>query len=86
MKNAGTYKITRQGQITLPSEAREEMGLEEGDSMDFYFNADMVIMKKRRTPKEIFESLAKKTTEKFRERKITKEDVAKEIENVRKGR
>ena len=86
MKNAGTYKITRQGQITLPSEAREELGLHEGDSIDFYFNDDMVIMKKRRSPKEIFESLAKKTTERFKERKITREDVAKEIENTRKGR
>lgn len=31
MKNLGSYKIMRQGQITIPAEARKELDLKEGD-------------------------------------------------------
>jgi AbrB family looped-hinge helix DNA binding protein len=85
MKNLGSYKITRQGQITLPSEARKELGLAEGDTVDIYSTDDLLVIKKRRTPLQVFEDLAKKTTERFKEKKISPQVVSEEIEAARKG-
>jgi len=85
MKNLGSYKITRQGQITLPAEARKELALNEGDTVDIYSSDDLLVIKKRRDPVQVFEELAVKTTERFKRQKITRENVTKEIENVRKG-
>ena len=38
---AGTYKITRQGQITIPASIREDLGLREGDVLDFFYADDL---------------------------------------------
>ncbi|OLS15799.1 MAG: hypothetical protein RBG13Loki_0569 [Promethearchaeota archaeon CR_4] len=85
MKNLGSYKITRQGQITLPAEARKQLTLNEGDTVDIYSTDDLLVIKKRKTPVQVFEELAVKTTERFKQQKITRDTVAEEIENVRKG-
>jgi len=86
MKTAGTYKITRQGQITLPAEARERLNLEEGDIVDLYYDSDIVLIKKKKAPLKVFEELSTIASKRFREKNITKEDIGKEIEAVRKGR
>ena len=86
MKAAGTYKITRQGQITLPAEARESLDLKEGDVVDMFYGKDMVLIKKKKEPIQVFEELATVASKRFAERKITREDVEKEIDAVRKGR
>jgi antitoxin PrlF len=42
-------KITSKGQITLPAELRSRLRLEEGDSVEFYFDhAGRVCMRPRR--------------------------------------
>lgn len=84
MKLAGTYKITRQGQITLPAEARENINLHEGDVVEMFYGDDLVLVKKKKTPLEIFEELSQRTTSRFRENKITPEVLRREIELVRK--
>ncbi len=84
MKFAGTYKITRQGQITLPAEARENINLHEGDVVEMFYGDDLVLVKKKKTPLEIFEELSQRTTSRFRENKITPEVLRREIELVRK--
>ncbi|MHA1732337.1 MAG: AbrB/MazE/SpoVT family DNA-binding domain-containing protein [Promethearchaeota archaeon] len=86
MKAAGTYKITRQGQITLPSEARKELGLKEGDLIDLFYTRDLIVVRKRKTPIAIFEDLATKTTSRFKEEKITPEILGEEIAASRKVR
>jgi AbrB family looped-hinge helix DNA binding protein len=86
MKPAGTYKITRQGQITLPAEARESLNLKEGDVVDMFYGEDIVLIKKKKEPLQILEELATAASKRFAERKITKENVASEIATVRKGR
>ncbi len=86
MKNLGSYKITRQGQITLPAEARKRLALNEGDTVDIFSSDDLLVIKKRKTPIQVFEELATKTTERFRRQKITRETVAEEIEKARQGR
>lgn len=85
MKNAGSYKITRQGQITIPAEARKELNLGEGDTVDMYFTADLLILKKRKEPQRIFEDLAINTSKRFKKQKITPDIVTEEISAERMG-
>lgn len=86
MKAAGTYKITRQGQITLPASIREAMELEEGQILDFFYSGNIIVIKKKKEPLEVFRELAAEATKRFKERGITREDVAEEIKAVRKAR
>jgi len=83
MKNVGTYKITRQGQITVPAEVRKELDLEEGDMLDFFYADDVIVLKKKREPAEVFKELAEKATKRFKERGITRKEVGEEIKKYR---
>lgn len=84
MKSIGTYKITRQGQVTIPSEIREKLDLEEGDVLDFFYTDGTIVIRKKREPIEVFKELASETRKRFEEEGITKKDIPKEIEKVRK--
>lgn len=42
-------------------------------------------MKNKKEPLHVFKELAKKTTKRFRELGITRADIAKEVEEYRKG-
>lgn len=86
MKPAGTYRITRQGQVTLPSQAREELNLKEGDVIDMFYTSDMVVIKKKKEPIKIFEELASAASSRFKEKQLTRKKVAKEIKAARRGR
>ncbi|HMF30178.1 MAG TPA: AbrB/MazE/SpoVT family DNA-binding domain-containing protein [Candidatus Lokiarchaeia archaeon] len=86
MNNAGSYKITRQGQITIPSEARKLLNLEEGDIVDMFFNNEIIVIKKRKTPAVVLEELATKTSARFKKLGITRETISEEIEAERQGR
>ena len=86
MKTAGAYKITRQGQITLPAEAREKIGLKEGDMVEMFYGGGLVLMKKKKEPLQVFEELATTASKRFKEKRITPAVVAREIETARKGR
>jgi AbrB family looped-hinge helix DNA binding protein len=83
MKAAGTYKITRQGQITLPAVVREALGLSEGEVLDFYYSDDTVLIRKKKAPVEVFRELAAVAERRFRQRKITREAIRREIKLVR---
>ena len=86
MKAAGTYKITRQGQITLPASVRENLKLREGQVLDFYYSDDTILIKKKKEPIAVFRELATKTRQQFKEEKVTRGDVKKAIEAVRKAK
>ncbi len=86
MKAAGTYKITRQGQITLPAVVRQELNLKEGQVLDFFYSDDIIVIRKKREPVEVFRELAAKAAKRFKERGITREDVSREIAAVRKAK
>ena len=86
MKNIGAYKITRHGQITMPVEARDELQLHEGDVVDIYSGAGVVVIKKKRSPSEVFNELARAIRTDFKERGITRKDVETAIQEVRHAR
>ena len=85
MKRAGSYKITRQGQITIPAEARKELDLQEGDLVDVYFSTDLIVIKKKKAPMQVFDELASKATQRFKEGGITRKTIEEEAEKARKG-
>ncbi|MFQ5793699.1 MAG: AbrB/MazE/SpoVT family DNA-binding domain-containing protein [Candidatus Bipolaricaulia bacterium] len=41
-----TRKVTRQGQITIPKEIREELGIDVGDNIVFVRQGDRIFIKK----------------------------------------
>jgi len=83
MYSAGTYKITRRGQITIPRPIRKSLKLHEGDMLDFFYLDDMVLLKKKKEPVEVFRSLAEKVRKEFKRKGITRDDVAAEIKAYR---
>lgn len=85
MKYGGTSTVTRQGQVTVPKNIRDTLGLDLGSILEFYFTDDLVVIKKRRPPEEVFEELAAETRQRFKKKKITKAQVAEEIRKHRKG-
>ena len=85
MDYAGSGIVTRQGQITIPKSIRNKIGIEIGSALDFYFSDDLIIIKPKHEPKEIFKELANKTRKRFKEKGIKKSDVEKEIQSYRKS-
>ncbi|MBS3137714.1 AbrB/MazE/SpoVT family DNA-binding domain-containing protein [Candidatus Woesearchaeota archaeon] len=83
MHSAGTYKITRQCQITLPYEIREQLKLKEGDNLDFFYNNSLILIKKKKSPKDLFEEIAERTRERFKQKNITEKMIQKIIKEVR---
>ena len=84
MKFAGSGKITRQGQVTLPADSRKEMRVMEGDTVEFYTSENLIIVKKKPTPAEIFGTLSNEIGERFRKKGIKKAEILSEIDRQRK--
>ncbi|PKP57653.1 MAG: hypothetical protein CVT88_05910 [Candidatus Altiarchaeales archaeon HGW-Altiarchaeales-1] len=83
MYSAGTYKLTRSDQITIPDVIRKHLKLHDGDLLDFFYSNDTVLLKKKKEPVEVFRSLAEKSRKEFKQKKITREDVETEIKAYR---
>ena len=76
-------KVTRKGQVTIPQETRERLGIKIGDYLVATEVKDLVILRKVPLPSwdELFDY-----GEKFAvERGITREDVLKAVRAVRRG-
>jgi len=86
MRYAGSGVVTRQGQITVPKVIRDSSGIDIGTILEFYYNDDMIIVKQKRLPLDVFESLSGKTRERFKREGITEKEVEKEIQSSRSGR
>ena len=72
-------KVSSRGQIAIPSDIREEMGMKEGQKVVFFLNGDTLMIKKvmDMSWEEITEPLRKAN------KKIKEEDVPALIEKVR---
>jgi len=80
-------KVTGKGQITIPKELREAIGLRDGEYVLLYQQGQGVRMEKAIiAPLERFEDLAARTEERFRQQGITEETVAEAIRWARENR
>ena len=84
MEYAGSSVITRQGQVTVPKKIRKANGMEIGTILDFYFNDEIIIVKPKSSPDVVFERLSKKTSERFKNKGMTRKDLEDEIDKARK--
>jgi AbrB family looped-hinge helix DNA binding protein len=75
-------KVTRKGQVTIPQETREKLGIREGDYLVATEVKDLVILRKMSLPSwdELFDYGQKFAVE----RGITREDVLKAIRAIRR--
>ena len=53
--------------------------------LEFYFNKEMIIVKQKSIPLDVFESLSKKTRERFERKGLTEKDMEEEIQASRSG-
>ena len=86
MEYAGVTRVTRQGQITLPSRLRRHLQLKRGDTLEVYYADATVVIRKKRVPVEIFEELAERARRHFKESGITRRDVEEAISSYRRER
>ena len=84
----GIAKISRNGQIVIPAEIREAMGIEQADRFLVVSEGEEIVLrrvKKTSKKKELLELLER--FQRYAEDKgITREDVEKAIEEVRKAK
>lgn len=60
-KFIGKVKLTKQGQITLPQEARNDLGINLGDELYWYeLDNSLIIVKDLVNQKELVEKILKK--------------------------
>ena len=81
-------KITSKGQVVIPQNIRRKAGLKEGERFLVYNNKDSIILKRTRDLESVentdeFEKTFKSMWKTAKERKISKEDVEKEIKEAR---
>lgn len=82
-------KMTSKGQVVIPQDIREEKNLKDGEKFIVYDTDDSIVLKRiknleKATNIENFEKIFAKTWKIAKQRKITKKDVAKEIQDYRK--
>lgn len=80
-------KVTGKGQITIPKELREAIGLHDGEYVLLYPQGQGVRIEKAAiSPLELFDDLAARTEERFKQQGITAETVEEAVRWARENR
>ncbi len=84
-------KMTSKGQVVIPQEIREDIGIKEGERFIVYDTEDSIILKRIKNLEEAkdienFEKVFKSLWKTAKARGIKKADVEKEIEAYRKDK
>ena len=80
--------VSSKGQIVIPKEVRETMGIEKKDKFILIHDNDSILLKRiqegdiRKKMKKLLDQTAKE----FKKRGITKKDIEREIRAVRRSR
>ncbi|MCK4613488.1 MAG: AbrB/MazE/SpoVT family DNA-binding domain-containing protein [Thermoplasmata archaeon] len=86
MSELAIAKLSSKGQIVIPKNLRELLGLKSGDAFALFGKSDTIILKKLEMPSDDeFEVLLKWGSEFARKKGIKKEDVQKAVNEIRKG-
>ncbi len=80
--------LSSKGQLVIPKDMREEMGLNPRDKFVLVNDKDTIILKRLQEEEVKFRmiSLMKAFTKEFKKAGITQEDLAREIKAVRKAK
>ena len=77
--------MSSRGQVVIPLDIREQLGLKEGEKFVVVGEDDTVVLKKITMPSfENFDKLLRKTMRFAKEKGVTKEDVEDAIKRARK--
>lgn len=80
--------VSSKGQIVIPREMRDEMGLSKNDKLILVSDKDTILVKRvrEREVKDRIIRLLDKFSDKFKEHGISKEEIKREIKALRKSK
>ena len=85
MSNIATTKLSSKGQVVIPEDVREELGLEPGAQFIVMGEGDVVILKRIEAPdRREFVALASKARRQARRAKMKRSDIKKAVRDVRR--
>lgn len=78
-------KVTSKGQVTIPKRVRDDLGLQDGDYLIFETKGDRALLTKAPVkPTDDFDRLADRVAERFKDRGITRSEVAEAMRWARR--
>lgn len=78
-------RVTGKGQVTIPKEIRDRLGLERGEYVVWQPLGESVVIERATVSADDFDALADRIAERFRRKGITREDVEDAIRWARRG-
>lgn len=86
MSEVELTKVSSKGQVVIPRRVREELGLNEGETLAVVGKDDMILLKRVKlpSPKEVFEKLHAWGTQFAQKKGIKESELSGIIERVRK--
>ena len=86
MSQVATTKLSSKGQVVIPEEIRQRLGLEPGDQFVVVGDGDVVILKTIQTPQMgQFGDLVRQARKAARATGLKRADIAKGVSEVRKA-
>ena len=87
MRDAATTRLSSKGQVVIPEEIRERLGLKPGAQFVVLADRDVVILKLLQAPDmSEFDTIVSRARKAAKRAGRTKKDVAKAIQSVRQRR
>jgi len=87
MVRPSTTKLSTRGQVVIPEEIRNRLGLEPGDQFVVIGEGDVVVLKSVQAPKlEELKGLLDKVQKAAKTAGVTPEDVERAIQEVRRSK
>ncbi len=85
MEKIEVTSLSSRGQVVIPQEVRERLGLNEGEKFIVIGEKDTIVLKKLELPLfKGFDTLLKKTREFAKKRNLKEKDIGEAIKKVRK--
>ena len=87
MSDVSTTKLSSRGQVVIPEEIRQRLGLEEGDQFVVLGDADSVVLKRIQPPSlKEFDALLIRARKAAKKAGLQEKDIAAAIRRVRGAR
>jgi len=86
MSEIAVVRLSSKGQVVIPKPVRGELGLKEGDRLLAYAKGGLLVMRKVGREASILSVLAASSRKKVATFKLSRREVERTIEEMRKGR